>query len=652
MKYFLLSFLLIAGLSSRAQTNYGLNFSGSNYVDAGNSASLNANNIKAMECWVKFNSFTGDQEILAKSIGGQGIELLKFGTNIAAYFMRDGSNVSYINYPTSNLQTGRWYHLAVSWDGTKESIRLYINGISVGSRTDIGNINTTGLTNPAVSFRIGNWSDPTSRFLNGTVDEVRIWSVNRTATQIKKNMHLANNDEAGLIAYYKLNEGTGTSVSNSSTTTTGNTGTLINSPSWVASPVIRNANAVNFDGTNDFINLGTSSSLKFSNQFTIEFYANSPNWALASEASIVSSFQIGGYGISLSGTGFLQFQIRSNVSGSGYVGPTYPVSNLTNNTWYHIAGTFDGRMMRLFVNGNQVSSYDLGSNGTVFYSYPNNPVFIGADPTTDATPQGLYYTGSIDEVRLWNVARTQAQIQSSINKEIDPEDVVNNAGLVSYYKFNQGITSGNNAGLVNIIDQKGTNNGEMNNFNLTGTTTNYVAQPTVLVVLPVTYKSFTAKRQGTNVLVEWSTLQEQNTAYFILQHSTNERDWKNISQQQASGNSNTLTQYNFIHQQPAKGLNLYRLMQTDKDGKSSLSKVIKINLDQINAGRILSTYITDNRIRLQLDKPTDIALFTAEGRLLMKRKLAAGQQVINVSNYTKGIYLLKLGEHSEKIMIK
>ncbi len=643
---------MTAALSAKAQTNYGLNFTGNSYVDAGNSASLNANNIKAMECWVKFNSFTGDQEILAKSISGQGIELLKFGSNIAAYFMRDGSNVSFITYPTSNLQTGKWYHLAISWDGTKESIRLYVNGISVGSRTDIGNINTTGLTNPAGSFRIGNWADPTSRFLNATVDEVRIWSVNRTATQIKRNMHLANNNEAGLTAYYKLNEGTGTTVANSSTTTTGNTGTFVNSPAWVASPVIRNGNAVNFDGTNDFINLGTSSTLKFSNQFTIEFYANSPNWATTSEASILSSFQTGGYGISLSGTGLLQFQLRSNVSGNVYVGPSYPVSNLTNNTWYHIAGTFDGRIMRLFVNGNQVSTYDLGSNGTVFYSFPNNPVFLGADPTETATPQGLYYTGSLDEVRMWNVVRTQAQIQSALNKEIDPDDLVNNAGLVSYYKFNQGNASGNNTGLVSIIDQKGTNNGEMNNFGLTGSTTNYIAQPTVLVVLPVSYHSFSAHRYGDNIKIEWSTLQEQNSSHFTLQHSTDERSWNNIALLPAAGNSTNLTQYNYIHQGPSKGLNLYRLLQTDKDGRTSISKVIKISMDQISSGRVLSTYITDNRIRIQLDKPMNIALFTSEGKLLLQKRLPAGQQSINVSNYRKGIYLLKMDDRTEKILIK
>jgi hypothetical protein len=75
-------------------------------------------------------------------------------------------------------------------------------------------------------------------------------------------------------------------------------------------------------------------------------------------------------------------------------------------------------------------------------------------------------------------------------------------------------------------------------------------------------------------------------------------------------------------------------------------------MDQTPSVRVLSTYITDNQIRIQLDQPTDIALFTTQGRLLMQKRLPAGQQVINVNSYAKGIYLLKMGDRSEKIMIK
>lgn len=243
-----------------------------------------------MECWVKFNSLTGSQEILSKSIVGQGIELLIYGGNLAAYFMRDASNYSYIAYPTTNLSTGVWYHVAISWDGTKENIRLYVNGESVGTRTDAGNITTTGLTNPAGSFRIGNWADPSTRYFNGTVDEARIWNVNRTAVQIKGAMFQTGTNQTGLVAYYKMNEGTGTSLGNG-TAATGLSGTLINAPSWVASPVFKNTNALSFDGSNDYVDLGTASALKLSTTFTEELWVKSSNWNMASEQELISCFE-------------------------------------------------------------------------------------------------------------------------------------------------------------------------------------------------------------------------------------------------------------------------------------------------------------------------------------------------------------------------
>jgi hypothetical protein len=651
MKKILLSVLLGAGSLANAQSNYGLSFNGTNYVDCGKNAVFDANNIRTLECWVKFNDLAGNQEILSKSITGQGIELLVYNNMLSAYFMSSGSDGSSISYAASNLQTGVWYHVAASWDGTKENIRLYVNGVSVGTRTDNGNISTTGLANPNVSFRIGNWSDATGRYFNGTIDEVRVWSVNRTAEQIKAKMFATGTDETGLIAYYKMDEGGGASLNNS-TATTGLTGTLTNSPSWVASPVVKNANAISFDGTNDLVNLGTSSSLRFTNSFTAELWVKSANWAVGAQQQLLSCFESGGYGITLTTNGNLNFFTRSSVTGSSYVGVSYPVSNLTNNTWYHVAGTFDGRYLRMYVNGSLVGTYDLGSSATIVYTYPSTPVFIGADPNDDASPQGLFFAGQIDEVRLWNVTRTEAQIQSALNKEQNPSDATQTTGLVSYYTFNQGIASGTNSGLTTIIDQKGTNNAKLTSFALTGGTSNYVAQQAGLIVLPVTYVSFSAQSQGGQVKLQWSTAQEENTAEFIVQHSTDGSNWKNIGHVTAAGHSNQVRQYSFVHTNPASGSNQYRIMQTDRDGRASYSQVRKINISEAGAVSVLSNYIKNNSIRVRLDKPAVIHLYSLDGKLLLQKQLAEGAQTIDVSGFAKGLYLLNISGHTEKIMLQ
>lgn len=216
----------------------GLRFDGSDdYVDCGTPAALAATNIKTMECWVRFNSFANDQEILSKSIVSNGIELLTYGSNLAFFVMNSGTgSASHVDYPLSNLQTGVWYHLAASWDGvTKESMRLYVNGQPAGNRSDGGNLNSGGVDNPAASFKIGSWSQAgTPRYFNGSIDEVRIWSTQRSGEQLlAANRDTIAGNTSGLIACYRFDHGTANGANAGVTTLynftgTGNNGTLTN----------------------------------------------------------------------------------------------------------------------------------------------------------------------------------------------------------------------------------------------------------------------------------------------------------------------------------------------------------------------------------------------------------------------------------------
>src|SRR4029077_771948 len=127
----------------------------------------------------------------------------------------------------------QWAHFAMTWDGT--SIRAYVNGVekvtvAVPATLHTG---TTALT-------IAGY-DPA--YFNGYIDEFRIWNVAHTATEIQATMNktLVGN-ETGLVAYYKFDEGTGTTVADSVTTTghTAHPGTLManttaNLPTWVVS---------------------------------------------------------------------------------------------------------------------------------------------------------------------------------------------------------------------------------------------------------------------------------------------------------------------------------------------------------------------------------------------------------------------------------
>ncbi|UAY51300.1 LamG-like jellyroll fold domain-containing protein [Ferruginibacter albus] len=98
------------------------------------------------------------------------------------------------------LDPGVWYHVAVTYNAATGDIKLYKNGVEVGSGTLQG---YTDAANYIGAFQAG-------FFWAGQMDEVRIWNTVRTATQINDYQDSSlTGDEPGLMAYYNFNQGVG-----------------------------------------------------------------------------------------------------------------------------------------------------------------------------------------------------------------------------------------------------------------------------------------------------------------------------------------------------------------------------------------------------------------------------------------------------------
>ena len=97
---------------------------------------------------------------------------------------------------------------------------------------------------------------------------------------------------------------------------------------------------------------------------------------------------------------------------------------LSNNSWYHVAATYDGNYQKIYINGSLVkTSADRNAvlpSGTSEYR-------IGLSTAT-------YFDGIIDEVRIWNAARSAGEIASNMEREL----VGNESDLVAYYKMSNG----------------------------------------------------------------------------------------------------------------------------------------------------------------------------------------------------------------------
>ena len=119
------------------------------------------------------------------------------------------------------------------------------------------------------------------------------------------------------------------------------------------------------------------------------------------------------------------------------------IDNIEANRWYHVSATFDGTTHKLYVDGilNDQKTGTMSSSST-------EPVNIGRK---GSGVSWSYFDGMIEEVRIWNVARTRAEIQADMYREIPG----NEPGLVGYWHFNEGSgnitldqTSNNNDGSL------------------------------------------------------------------------------------------------------------------------------------------------------------------------------------------------------------
>jgi Concanavalin A-like lectin/glucanases superfamily len=155
--------------------------------------------------------------------------------------------------------------------------------------------------------------------------------------------------------------------------------------------------------------------------------------------------------------------IRLEVQGNGLSG-TIPVND---GLWHHVAGVYNPlatNKVILYVDG----VLDVTGNFTV----TANTSATG-DVTIGRRVDGINrFKGNIDEVRIWSVAKTQAELIASMNKELC------NAvpSLYSYFTFNDGIPSGNNTNAVTYDLTSAHKIGTFINFNLTGANSNYAAE--------------------------------------------------------------------------------------------------------------------------------------------------------------------------------
>lgn len=175
------------------------------------------------------------------------------------------------------------------------------------------------------------------------------------------------------------------------------------------------------------------------------------------------------------------------------------------------------------------------------------------------------------------------------------------------------------------------------------------------LVLPVTISSFAAEPQGNSAFLQWSTATEDNTEDFEVQYSRDAHSWSDIGEVRAAGTSSTQQNYHFVQNDPAPGVNYYRLMEVDEDGRVTYSAVREVSF----AVQAFLTYYPNpvrDRVTITMggvsgsasgDVSGDIALqsvtvMSVDGRQLQQNSAFVSGGSLDLSHYAAGVYFLAI----------
>ena len=172
--------------------------------------------------------------------------------------------------------------------------------------------------------------------------------------------------------------------------------------------------------------------------------------------------------------------------------------------------------------------------------------------------------------------------------------------------------------------------------------------------LPITLLYFKANGTKENtVILKWSTTSENNNNYFTIERSKDASNFTKVSTVPSKGNSSIRQDYESTDFQPYQGVSYYRLIQTDKDGKFSLSQIEKVI---INGAQFTATAspnptrdIVQLRISGEINKSLNYLLFDMNGKVLMKANVANALTSINLSNLAQGSYVLKIVQEGKSV---
>jgi subtilisin-like proprotein convertase family protein len=387
-----------------------------------------------VECWVNQAVNTGAQIVIQKRLGtGATGYTMYLSTGKVA--IRTNSSTRLTGATT--IPTNAWTHIAATYNSSTNVFVVYVNGVADGTVTTASAAPVAD--SDSLRFAAG-FNSP----FNGMMDEIRVWNVERSASEIAATMRLPLGESSGiypgLVGAWRGNSvtaGSGVDEINGNTAHLNGAASFANLTNLPGSYLAFNTGVTFSGATGNYITSPNISALNITGSFTLECWVNPTNVASPSFQILIQKRQgssATGYTMYLS-TGKVSIRTNSSTRLTG-------TTTIPNGAWSHVAATYNSstNLFTVYVNG--------VADGTA--------TTAGAAPVTDTDSLRLAagfnspYAGLMDEVRIANYEKTQEEIQKgmfvSYDSNNEPSPTSNTNIAYSFEGTLQG-TDGSSRGM-------------------------------------------------------------------------------------------------------------------------------------------------------------------------------------------------------------
>jgi len=401
------------------------------YLTIPDSSSLDITSQGTISAWVKFNAFSAAQTIISKwnTTNQYSYNFLIDNANTIRFVAEDDGNVlgggtCHISTSAAALSAGTWYHLTATFNAGV--VKIYKNGVELSTAATAAC--PTSIYAGTASAAVGATLDGPTNYMNGYIDELKVYSSALTLDQIYTEYNHGASTVLGStsttstgvadnsfdrsfcvpgdsstcsapIGYYPFDDNTGTTTYDRS----GNNlvGTLsggMSASNWRQGKV---GSALKFNGTSEYVSVADNALLDITGDFTISMWVNRTGNTGTHQVLLtkLTSTVIGAYVVSVYETGVINC-ITSN--GATTDASFTDAGWITASTgWTHLEVVRSGTSCRVYVNGVDRTT-TLATHTTMTAN--NNALWIGG-----MSGVTQWFSGELDDIRIYNYARSTSQ---------------------------------------------------------------------------------------------------------------------------------------------------------------------------------------------------------------------------------------------------